>query len=258
MHSPQRLPVQFDKGTGTPLVLLHGLGNNWKSWSFTLEHLDFKQHRVIALDLLGFGDAPKPAVGYTPTDHADAVAATLEHLSISNAHIAGHSMGCIVALQLASQAPSLVRSLSLFGAPLYRHMPRASWWQRLTLTEGRYFTLFNIVKRHPETIKSAGDLANDLLPFVKGMEITDKTWPAYRRSLEHTIMQTTSFQQAAELTIPTRFINGLFDFFIVRKNTTALRRRNRQHIRTKTVPGPHELTPRQGKTVARLLNQLDS
>ena len=68
------LPVKFDKGTGAPLVLLHGLGTNYKSWQFVLEHIDYTKHRVIALDLLGFGDAPKPkTITYTPQDHVDAI-----------------------------------------------------------------------------------------------------------------------------------------------------------------------------------------
>ena len=63
------LPVKVDRGNGPAVVLLHGLGNNHKSWSYVLEHLG-SSVRVIALDLLGFGDAPKPDVEYTPADHA--------------------------------------------------------------------------------------------------------------------------------------------------------------------------------------------
>ena len=72
------LPAKIDKGTGAPLVLLHGLGNNHTSWDYALKHIDLKKWRVIVPDLLGFGDAPKPDVDYTPKDHADAVVAATD------------------------------------------------------------------------------------------------------------------------------------------------------------------------------------
>ena len=126
------LPVKFDKGTGAPLVLLHGLGTNYKSWQFVLEHIDYTKHRVIALDLLGFGDAPKPkTITYTPQDHVDAIIATLDKLGIKKAAFAGHSMGCIIAIELAATHPDrhrhpLTRSQATRSStkfhPVLRHL----------------------------------------------------------------------------------------------------------------------------------------
>lgn len=250
------LPVKIDKGTGAPLVLLHGLGNNHKSWSYVLDHLDYTGWRVIALDQLGFGDAPKPEVAYTPQDHADAVLATLDDLGIDTAVIAGHSMGCIVAIDIAHRYPKRVKHLALFGAPLYKQKPRVNWWRKLARAEGLYFSLFEVVKKNPEAVQAGGKIADDLLPFVKGMEITDETWPAYKKSLESTIMQYDSYKQATKLRVPTLFINGLLDFFIIRRNARNIRRANKQYIRIKRTLGPHELTPRQGRTAADIIDRL--
>lgn len=250
------LPVKIDKGTGTPLVLLHGLGNNHKSWSYVLDHLDYTGWRVIALDLLGFGDALKPEVAYTPQDHADAVLATLDDLGIDTAVIAGHSMGCIVAIDIAHRYPKRVKHLALFGAPLYKQQPRGGWWRKLTRAEGRYFSLFEAVKKNPDAIQVGGKIADELVPFVKGMEITDETWPAYKKSLENTIMLHKSYQQATNLTVPTLFINGLLDFFIIRRNIQAIKKANKRQVRIRRVMGPHELTPRQGRTAARIIDRL--
>lgn len=250
-----RLPVKVDKGTGDTIVLLHGLGNNVSSWSFVLKHLDYTRNRVIALDLLGFGDAPKPRdIDYTPADHAAAVIETLEHLGIGNATIAGHSMGCIVAIQVATQRPDLVRRLVLLGAPLYAARPRDNWWQRITRSGGLYFRIFSFLQKHPDAVQTGGTIAEDFAPFVKGMEITDETWPAFQKSLEHTIMQFQTYTDAFKLRVPTLFMNGIFDLFIIHKNNRTIARRN-PHVHTKTVLGPHELTPRQGKKVARILQK---
>lgn len=247
------LPVKIDKGEGSPLVLLHGLGNTHKSWSYVLEHIDYTKWRVIVPDLLGFGDAPKPDIDYTPKDHADAVLATLDELGITHAVIAGHSMGCLVAIDIAARHPKRVKHLALFGAPLYKRKPRNDLWRRLARTEGLYFALFEVVKQNPDAVQAGGKIADELLPFVKGMEITDRTWPAYKKSLEYTIMQYQSYTQAAALKVPTLFVNGVFDFFIIRRNTRDVRRANPQYIRLKRTLGPHELTPRQGRTVARII-----
>ena len=131
------LPVKFDKGTGTPLVLLHGLGTNHKSWQFVLKHIDYTKHRIVALALLGFGDAPKPKnVTYIPQDHVDAIIATLDKLGIKKAAFAGHSMGCIIAIELAATHPDRVTSLLLLGAPLYASAPKRNGWKKLLPAEG--------------------------------------------------------------------------------------------------------------------------
>ena len=55
------------------------------------------------------------------------------------------------------------------------------------------------------------------MPFVKGMEITDETWPAFRASLEHTIMQFKTFKQLTHLKTPVVLLNDLLDFCIIRR-----------------------------------------
>lgn len=250
------LPVKLDKGAGDVIVLLHGLGNTHESWSFVTKHLDYSKNRVVAFDLLGFGDAPKPDVDYTPADHAMAVIATLEQLGIKRAELAGHSMGCLVAIEVAKQRPELVTRLVLLGAPIYKSLPRGDWLSRLTRSGGVYFRIFSVVKRNPEAVQAGGKIADELVPLVKGMEITEQTWSAYRKSLEHTIMQFQTFRDALELQVPTLFINGILDFFIIRRNTREIARRNKRYVRTKTMVGPHEITPRQGRRIARILQQV--
>ncbi len=249
------LPVKIDRGTGNPVLLLHGLGNNHSSWEFVLEHLDYSRQRVIAVDLLGFGDALKPDIQYKLEDHSSAIAATLKSLGLENIVVVGHSMGCNIALDLATRYPELVRKLVLFGAPLYRNAPRGGKLRSLLRSEGLYFSMFELVQRSPEVIQAGGQLAEEYVPFVRGMEITEETWPAYRKSLENTIMQFDSYRQACSLEIPAVFVNGIFDFFIIRGNTNRVQLKNRKHVRIKHTRGPHELTPAQGRVAARIISK---
>jgi pimeloyl-ACP methyl ester carboxylesterase len=249
------LPIKVDQGDGPAVVLLHGLGNNHESWSYVLEHFD-NTVRVVAFDLLGFGDAPKPAIKYTPADHAQAVIDTLDSIGVKGAVIAGHSMGCIVAIEVAAKRPDLVCHLVLAGAPLYQRRPRRGFFARLFHAESLYFRIFDIAADYPEALKATGKLADDLIPFVKGMEITDETWPAFRASLENTITQYETYRTATKLEVPALFLNGIFDFFIIRRVNQRAVRANRHYLRSKTMLGPHELTPRQGKHVARIITSI--
>lgn len=250
------LPVMVDKGHGPVIVLLHGLGNNYKSWTFVLRHLDHSTARVIALDLLGFGDAPKPSgCEYTPQDHAEAVIQTLDSLQIDQAVIAGHSMGCIIAIEVARQRPDLVRSLALFGPPLYEAAPQRTLRQRLTRTENAYFAIFSFLKDNPDFTITGAEAADKALPTVKGMEITEETWPAFKASLNNTIMQYQSYRDAQKLEIPTLLVGGLLDFFIIRRNLREIARLNRRFVRFKSVLGPHEITPLQGRRIAQRLER---
>ena len=89
------------RGSGPPLVLLHGLGHRWQAWEPVLEELS-AHHEVIALDLPGFGASPAPQ--RPPADVpalAAVVTAFLAAESVEWPHVAGSSLGGAVALELA-------------------------------------------------------------------------------------------------------------------------------------------------------------
>ncbi len=250
------LPVQVNKGHGEPVILLHGLGTNYKSWTYVLRALDYSRLHVIALDLLGFGDAPKPQeIDYTLAEHAKAVIATLDKLGIDDAVIAGHSMGCLVALEIARTRPDLAKRLILLGAPLYKTIPQHSRPKWFMNREGTYFKIFNLLKHNPEMTITAAKSADRLLPVLHGMEVTKETWPAFRASLTHTIMQTKSYETACHIQTPVLLVYGVLDFFVSKRNLRDVVRQNRTFVRMRTVLGPHEITPLQGKKIARIITK---
>jgi pimeloyl-ACP methyl ester carboxylesterase len=124
------------RGTGAPLVLLHGLGSSRAAWDPVLPALA-ERFDVVAVDLPGFGDsAPLPGdVEPAPRALATAVAAFLDDLGIELPHVAGNSLGGWVALELAALRP--VASVTLLspaglwrgGTPLYGRVSlRATRW----------------------------------------------------------------------------------------------------------------------------------
>jgi pimeloyl-ACP methyl ester carboxylesterase len=104
-----------EKGTGTPLVLLHGFTSSTYSWKEVFDPLS-KNFRVIAVDLKGFGFSGKPDGDYSRRAQATLVAHLLDSLKIEKAWVCGSSMGGHVALNLALQNPHRVNGLILIDS----------------------------------------------------------------------------------------------------------------------------------------------
>ncbi|MFF0172050.1 alpha/beta fold hydrolase [Micromonospora profundi] len=100
-----------EAGTGTPVVLLHAGIADRRMWRGVLPALAAR-HRVIALDLRGYGDSELPA---TPFAHHDDVAGLLDALDIPRAALVGCSFGGSVAIDTALAHPDRVTALALFG-----------------------------------------------------------------------------------------------------------------------------------------------
>lgn len=88
------------RGSGPPLLLVHGLGASWPSWSPILDTL--ATHReVIAIDLPGFGDSPPLSGGISIATLADAVADFVTAQGLAGVDTVGSSMGARIVLELA-------------------------------------------------------------------------------------------------------------------------------------------------------------
>jgi pimeloyl-ACP methyl ester carboxylesterase len=106
---------------GPPVVLIHGWASSAEgTWETpgTMAVLA-RNHRVIALDLSGFGNSDKPA---TPDAYgvqwSEDVGSLLDHLAIDKAHIIGYSMGGIVTLKFAVDHPDRMLTGALVGMGL--------------------------------------------------------------------------------------------------------------------------------------------
>jgi non-heme chloroperoxidase len=100
---------------GQPVIFLHGYTDSWFSFSGVLARLD-NAYRLFALDQRGHGDSEQPRGEYAVTDFAGDVVAFMDALNIRSAVIAGHSMGSLVARQVAYAAPERVAKLVLVGS----------------------------------------------------------------------------------------------------------------------------------------------
>jgi pimeloyl-ACP methyl ester carboxylesterase len=104
-------------GGGTPLVLVHGLGDRAEAWTPMMVALKKAGFHVYALDLLGYGRSPKPGDSdYSITTQEKLVMDFIQALGLQKPDIAGWSMGGWVTLKLAIQYPDLVDRVVVYDA----------------------------------------------------------------------------------------------------------------------------------------------
>lgn len=107
----------LEKGTGQPLVLLHGFCENKSIWSRAVDQLA-DHFRVISLDLPGFGET-KAVSEITIEEAADSVKSTLQLLKIDQCVMIGHSLGGYVSLAFAEKYPQALKGMGLFHSSAF-------------------------------------------------------------------------------------------------------------------------------------------
>jgi len=100
------------KGSGEPLVLIHGFPNDSTAWDNVVPGLS-QHYRLILPDLPGAGQSPLLEAAPSMALLADAVKEVLDHENIGKALFIGHSMGGYTAMQIASMYPEMVQGISL-------------------------------------------------------------------------------------------------------------------------------------------------
>lgn len=101
----------IERGSGPPVVLIHGFGGHTYSYRYLIPDLA-RDHRVIAVDLKGYGYSERPAKDdYSLTAQARLVVRLMDELGIERASVAGHSLGGEVVMRIAAGWPDRVERL---------------------------------------------------------------------------------------------------------------------------------------------------
>ena len=103
------------QGEGEPLLFIHGLGSSQLDWEEQVGKFR-EQFKVITLDLRGHGQSEKPRGKYTMALFAKDVIALMDHLGIEKTHLVGHSLGGMVAFEIATKKPERLLSLCILNS----------------------------------------------------------------------------------------------------------------------------------------------
>jgi pimeloyl-ACP methyl ester carboxylesterase len=111
------LHVYDSGGDLPPALLIHGLADEADTWRHVWPEL-CRTHRLIAMDLPGFGRSSKPAITYTPDVYVTALCELMDMLAIKSAAFVGSSMGAMISQVMAVLYPQRVQRLVLIDGTL--------------------------------------------------------------------------------------------------------------------------------------------
>ncbi len=192
-YDPETMPLNYEIiGAGDKkIVFIHGLTGSKNYWKRELETVS-KTHQLLLVDLLGFGDSPKPNSNYSLKIHLKALEniITKEKFNEGNTIIVGHSMGSIISLALLSNHNNWFEGAIIIGLPVYKDqnefkeiMSGHGIIDRLI--SGKYGTL--ICMLHPIFMTNffkPDNLTDDVYEDAK-----KHTWQSYANSLNEIVIK---------------------------------------------------------------------
>ena len=208
------LHVAGDEGTGPVVVLVHGIASSSVTFQNLVPLLE-PSHRVISIDILGFGRSPTPPEAtYTMEEHVAALHATLRSLKLAHPFVlVGHSLGSLIVSRYAAEHPDALTRLVLVGLPIYG-TPAEIGDRRVRSRVSAYLRAYEFLRNNKEfTIRNAGILAK-LLPIKGVFEITEKNWTPFVLSLQNCIESQTVVSDLARVRVPVQVVYGTLDAFI--------------------------------------------
>ena len=249
LGKPYYLAKPIDSGSGQLIVLLHGIGRTSRVWRHLVKQLDQLPVRVVAFDLLGFGESPKPNwLTYDVDDHVKAVVNSIERLKPDGpAIIVGHSMGCLVAVRLAAQRPDLVHHLVLYEMPLYKGLPNKRYYK---LRLNFYTKLYKWLLQYEPIVKGRKITFSDrLAQRFSDLKIDRVSWLPYIRSLQNTIYEQTAPEDIPKLNIPMDVIYGSLDMLVIKGNVSYIYGEADNKMQIYTIRAGHRVTLKASKLI---------
>jgi len=214
MKDTYKLQV-FERGSGPPVILLHGALSTHRYWNDVAELLQ-DSRRLIMPDLLGFGASPKPRrASYSPQQAIACLEYTMQHYKFKQPPVlAGHSYGANLALLWALQRPEYFSGVVL-SAPLFFE-PELFHQQLSTIVlEGKWLTSKALARVVAFSMGLAG-LAPTWLAVrvVKDRprhvieDVTSQKFYVFRKMLKHPYNRDQILADLQKIRIPTRILVG--------------------------------------------------
>ena len=255
---PPLLHIASDAGSGPVVILVHGIASSSVTFDELIPLL-VDRHRVIAVDILGFGQSPAPdGCEYRLEDHVDALAATIRSLRLGEPFIlVGHSLGSLISTRYAAInqtrpfRPSPVSRVVLVGPPVYL-APSEIGDVRVRARVSAYLRASDYLRANKDFTLANAAFLSRLLP-TGIFEITEKTWTPFVKSMEHCIESQTVVSDIASLRVPVDVIYGALDAFIALGSMRVIERM--RHVTMHRVEAnDHIIRRRLARVLARVID----
>jgi len=215
-----KLAPETDAG-GPPLLLIHGFGGDLQNWQFNQP--DLAVDRVVyALDLPGHGGSSKTLNGADVAALASAVRAALAAIGVERFHVAGHSLGGAVGLQLALDEPKRVASVTLVCSAGLGPEINAGYIESFIRSDKRKDMKATVEALFADPSFVSRDMVDDLLKYKR----LDGVLPALRTIADAVFaggkQATILADRLAGLDVPVQAIWGVEDKIIPAAHASAL------------------------------------
>lgn len=245
---------QSPKKPKATYIFIHGIGNTLHSWDDVVALMP-KDVRLIGIDLLGFGQSPRPhwAV-YSAKTQARSVGLTLLNMRLAHQPIlVGHSLGSLVAIEVAKRYPLVARRLVLCSPPFYA--PEVTG-KRLKSNDDILRELYRVARKYPEQLEKFSPVAVKFGLANKSLNITQDNVASYFAALEASIINQTSLDDVAKVKVPIDIFYGTFDPVVIKKHIVNLAKLQKNVNARRLIAG-HEIIGGYVKRVADFLVTLD-
>ena len=264
-HRTPLMKVRLDRGpkdgAEKTFVFLHGIAASYNTFRATLSEIaldaDFKNCRLIALDLIGFGRSPKlKDWPYTYESYSKSLRKTLKKLKVQEPVVlVGHSMGCLIAVDFVLRQKEKdhrlqVESMILVSPPIMKPEDARKLPERF------------MIRAYEDLAKHTHDKAvltiTSFISKVSSFENKNFDTPAFRRSMDNLITNAETWKKIRKISIPTTILHGVTDPLVVGENLTELAKKNR-NIRYISSLGGHDiLGPKQKKLIKAMADTMRS
>ena len=202
-YNPDTMPLNYEViGLGgKKIVFIHGLTGSKNYWKKDIETIN-QTHKLLLIDLLGFGDSPKPNSDYSLDTQLKALEKVIinEKFNDGKTIIVGHSMGATIALALLAKHKSWFKGAIITGLPVYKDekefkeiMSGHAVFDRIA--SSKYATLTCML--HPifmNKIFKPDNLTDDVF-----RDAGKHNWQSFANSLKEIVIRTDLYTIATEI-----------------------------------------------------------
>ncbi len=248
LRRPPLLHIAGDVGVGAPVVLLHGIASSSVTFEYVVP-LVTPRHRIVSIDLLGFGASPMPPdATYTIEEHVAALRRTLRKLGLRRIVLVGHSLGALIATRYAATFRRDVTRLVIVSPPVYVSPTEMGTPLDRAAMDG-YFRLYEFLRANKQfTIRAAAGLAR-LSPIKNLLDVSEKNWNAFVLSLEKSIESQTMVSDLVQVAAPIHLVYGTLDPLLHPGGLRIVE--NLRSVTSHKVQGiDHVIRPRMARVVA--------
>lgn len=230
------------------ILFLHGIGSSGAEWREVIELLP-DDVTILAVDMLGFGKSPRPEwAKYSASEQARSVIATLIKAGVTGRCIVvGHSLGALVAVEVAKRYPVVVKSLVLCSPPFY-NPDRGT----LPSSDKMLQRLYGKIEQNQASFLRLARFAIKHKLVNEAFSVDAQTLPSYIQTLKASIISQTAFNDVKTIKKPITIVHGSLDPFVINRNLRAIKRAN-PHVHLVKVLAGHEIMGRSIPAVAAVI-----